>query len=166
MQLLLRLESSREILDDVGIFGIVQQHRAVVDVAQVRDQNMISFPAVGDVQSVAGAALGVAGMQVCGKDRAAQLDLFAVLERAIHFHRREPVGISEQEVGLAAGLEQLHFFLHRDHFGAGEPLHFGFARGVIAVRVRHQQNLDVGQLEPQLGRRANGCRAPNTHSRY
>src|SRR5205823_1194344 len=79
-----------------------------------------------------------------------QLDFVTFLESAVDFHRREPAGAAKEIVCLAARFEQWSLFLDSQHLCAGQPLHRGKSRGVIAMRMRDQQDPDIREAESEL----------------
>ena len=48
-------------------------------------------------------------------------------------------------------LQRVHVFRHRNHLRAGEVLHHRVAFLMVTVRVVAEQDLDVGELEPEVG---------------
>ena len=73
--------------------------------------------------------------------------------RAAERHRLAVVQHLVDRMRLAARLHRLkrrHVLGHRHHLRAGQLLDHGIAFLVVAVRVAAEQDLDVGELEPEL----------------
>ena len=116
--------------------------------AEAADEHHVVGPAAFLAFSGPGrAAAGVVRRQMRDQRRAAEGHRLAVTEHPVDRMR------------LAAWLDVLkrgHILVHRHHLGAGQLLDQSVAFLVIAVGMAAEQDLDIGELEAQIGRPTSG----------
>ena len=136
------LDAPREVFGNLRIVLVVHQSCALLKTA-ARNQHVVRPPAVRDSHRPRGAALRVAGSQVCRERGASQRNLFTIFE-----HTVDRMRLSARRLH---GLERGHILFHcHDRRTTSQFLEDGVGLLVIGMGVAAKNDLDVSQREPEF----------------